>query len=281
VGKQMAEYRADFPFEFVLMLGDNIYGADGPEEMKRKFELPYAPLLDSGVKFFAALGNHDDVDQRFYRAFNMNGDRYYTFGSARQSVRFFALDSNYMSSSQLRWLEGELGKAEEHWKICYFHHPLYTSGRTHGPAVALRDQLEPLFVRYGVSVVFSGHEHVYERLKPQKGIYYFVSGAAGKLSKDDLRPEQGITAKGFDRGYHFMLVEVAGDDLYFQAVSAEGETLDSGKLRRPGAPSSAGAAQPRVPGNARQDRLALPPEGRHPRVHTPAPVGARRGEQRP
>ena len=281
VGKQMAEYRADFPFEFVLMLGDNIYGADGPEEMKRKFELPYAPLLDSGVKFFAALGNHDDVDQRFYRPFNMNGDRFYTFRSARQSVRFFALDSNYMYSGQLRWLEGELGKAEEQWKICYFHHPLYTSGRTHGPTVALRDELEPLFVRYGVSVVFSGHEHVYERLKPQKGIYYFVSGAAGKLVEDDLRPEQGITAKGFDRGYHFMLVEIAGDDLYFQTVSDQGETLDSGKLRRPSAAASAGAAKPRLPGNRRQDGVALPPEGRHPRVHPPAPVGAGRGEQRP
>jgi hypothetical protein len=234
VGQRMAEYRERFPFEFVLMLGDNIYGSDGPADMRRKFELPYARLLERGVKFFAALGNHDDVNQRFYEPFNMHGDRFYTFKSVRQSVRFFALDSNYMGADQLRWLEDELRKSDEQWKICFFHHPLYTSGVTHGPSLALRDELEPLFVRWGVDVVFSGHEHVYERLEPQHGIQYFVSGAAGKLREGDLRPGSGVTARGFDRGFHFMMIEIASDELHFQVVSDAGRTVDSGTLQRSG-----------------------------------------------
>jgi hypothetical protein len=41
-----------------------------------------------------------------------------------------------------------------------------------------------------------------------------------------------LTAKGFDRDYHFMLVEISGDDLYFQAISRTGATIDAGVVRR-------------------------------------------------
>jgi hypothetical protein len=66
VGRQMVAARERFPFEFVIMLGDNIYGRKQPQDYVDKFERPYAPLLQAGVPFFAALGNHDDPDQRFY-----------------------------------------------------------------------------------------------------------------------------------------------------------------------------------------------------------------------
>ena len=283
VGLRMAEWHERFPFEFVLMLGDNIYGSEGPRDMRRKFELPYAPLLQLGVKFFASLGNHDNVNQRFYAPFNMNGDRFYSFRSMHQSVRFFALDSNYVDADQLRWLEEELRRASEQWKICFFHHPLYTSGRTNGPSLALRDELEPLFIRYGVSVVFSGHEHVYERLRPQHGIQYFVSGGAGKLSEHDLRPELGLTASGFDRGFHFMLIEIAGGELFFQVVSDAGETVDSGSFPRPGASDrgpSAGAAEPRVGPDRMTDLVALAVKGRDPSVERATPIGADRRSSR-
>ena len=81
----------------------------------------------------------------------------------------------------------------------FFHHPLYSSGASHGSDTALRDQLEPLFIKYGVDAVFAGHEHFYERIKPQKGIYYFVSGGAAKLRKGDIQ-RTNLTEKGFDRG---------------------------------------------------------------------------------
>jgi hypothetical protein len=98
----------------------------------------------------------------------MNGQRYYAY--ARNNVRFFALDSNLMDQKQLAWLDAELKNAKEDWKICYFHHPLYSNAARHGAAVDLRVLLEPIFIRHGVNVVFSGHDHVYERVKPQKGI---------------------------------------------------------------------------------------------------------------
>ncbi len=83
-----------------------------------------------------------------------------------------------------------------------------------------------------MNVVFSGHDHTYERLTPQKGIHYFVSGAAGQLRKGNLRPTDQ-TAAYFDQDRSFMLVEIAGDDMFFQAISRTGKTVDSGVIHRP------------------------------------------------
>ena len=231
VAQRLTAMRATFPFDTVLMLGDNLYGGSGQRDYARKFEVPYKGLLDANVKFYAALGNHDDSNEIMYKPFNMNGKKYYTFKPGNASVRFFALDSNYMDKEQLAWLEKELAGSESDWKIVFFHHPLYSSGDRHGSTPALRDQIEPLFVKYGVDAVFSGHDHFYERIKPQKGIYYWVSGGAGKVRKGDIRPT-GLTEKGFDQGYHFMLVELAPKVLYFQTISDRGVTIDSGALPR-------------------------------------------------
>jgi 3',5'-cyclic AMP phosphodiesterase CpdA len=255
----MAAFHADFPFGFVIMLGDNIIGSDTPAEMANKFSTPYKPLIDAGVVFHAALGNHDSPTQRFYPLFNMGGERYYTFRVAlggtvaptEAGVRFFALDTDYMDQPQLDWLKRELAASSGDWKIAFFHHPLYSSGRTHGSSLETRALLEPLFVEYGVSAAFSGHDHFYERIKPQKGgIVYWVSGAGGRLRSADLRATE-LTAKGFDSDNHFMLVEISGDNLYFQAISRTGATVDSGVVHRPGAPAGP-ASTPAIAGSAGQ-----------------------------
>jgi hypothetical protein len=233
VGEQIAKEYQRFKFDFAIMLGDNMYGAERPQDFIQKFEKPYKPLLDAGVKFYASLGNHDDPNQRFYKPFNMNGERYYTY--TKGPVRFFVLDSNYMDEKQLDWLERELKASNDAWKIGYFHHPLYSSGARHGSEVDLRAQLEPLFLRYGVSAVFAGHEHFYERLRPQKGIAYFTSGGAAKLRRGNI-VRGPMTAVGFDTDRSFMLVEISGDELYFQTFSRVGKTVDSGSVTRVKAP---------------------------------------------
>jgi predicted phosphodiesterase len=237
IAQRMTELHEKFPYNFVIMLGDNIYGGKGADDLRRKFEAPYKPLLDNGVQFYASLGNHDDTNERFYKLFNMNGQQYYAF--KKGNVRFFVLDSNYLDPKQLTWLEGQLsavGKTTD-WKILYFHHPLYSSAVFHGSSVELRTVLEPLFLKYGVDVVFSGHEHVYERIKPQKGIYYFTEGASGQLRPGDLR-ETNLTAAGFDKDCSFVAVEVAGADLYFRTVSRTGEVVDSGIIHKSGTSES-------------------------------------------
>jgi len=246
LARLLAEWRADFPFELVVMMGDNIYGRDDPRDYRQKFEEPYRALLDAGVKFYAALGNHDDPKQRFYKNFNMGGERYYTFKppslltraiGTGDDVRFFMIDTERLDRPQLEWLDREMTRSESEWKIPVFHRPMYTSGRYARPARIYRALLEPLFLKHGVKVGFSGHEHFYERIKPQQGITYFISGGAGSLRVADIRPT-GLTDVGFDRDYHFMLVEISGDELFYQAISRTGATIDSGVVRRAAAPTN-------------------------------------------
>ena len=247
IASQMNNWRSRFPFEFVLMTGDNLYGSERASDYQKKFEIPYKPLLDANVKFYASLGNHDDVEQRLYKHFNMNGEKYYSF-KPKGGVRFFAVDSNYVDDKQLQWLDKELAASGSDWKIAFFHHPLYSSGETHGSADLQRELLEPVFLKHGVNVVIAGHEHFYERLKPQKGIAYFTIGSSAKLRKGDLR-KTAMTAYGNDSDYAFMLVEIVDDEMYYQVVSDKGVTLDAGSVRRTGnvTPTKNVTAQPVVP----------------------------------
>ena len=240
IGAQMNAWHAKFPFEFVIMLGDNLYGSQGPRDFVNKFENPYKPLLDAGVKFYAALGNHDSQTNRFYKPWNMNGERYYSY--SKKNARFFVLDSDYMDPKQLQWAENELKNAHDDWKIVYFHHPLYSSGGRHGSEVDLRVTLEPLFVKYGVNVVYSGHDHIYERIRPQKGIYYFVSGSAGQLRGGDLK-KSALTAAGYDQDQTFMLNEIDKDELFFQTITRTGKTIDAGVITRQQKPKQTDASR--------------------------------------
>jgi hypothetical protein len=232
LGEQMAKLHERFPYEIVVTVGDNLYGSQRPQDFVNKFETPYKALLDANVKFYASLGNHDDRAQARYKLFNMDGRRYYTFKAPKEDVRFFALESDYPVPEQIKWLEKELQDSNEKWKIPYFHHPLYSSGERHGSDVTLRKALEPLFIKYGVSVVLAGHDHFYERLKPQNGIVYFVVGSGGQLRKGNIDTRTGLTAKGFDTDLAFMAAEISGDEMYFNTISRQGTVIDSGMIPR-------------------------------------------------
>lgn len=231
VGEKLTEARTRFPFEFVLMMGDNIYGAETPKDFQKKFEKPYQTLLASGVKFFATLGNHDEPPRQInYKPFNMGGKRYYTF-KPKEGIRFFSLDSNYMDKEELAWFDKELKASGSEWKIVFFHHPIYSSGEAHGSNVELRSLIEPVMVQNGVDVVLAGHEHFYERIKPQKGINYFIVGSSAKLREGNIEKTE-LTAKGFDQDNVFMLVEIAEDNMSVQVISRTGQLIDSGTFRR-------------------------------------------------
>jgi len=243
LGQEMQKVHQTSDFGFVIMLGDNLYGGHSAGDFESKFERPYKPLLDEGVQFYATLGNHDNANETSYARFNMNGKRYYTF--TRGNVEFFVLDSNYMNGPQLEWLRDELQKSTTEWKIAYFHHPIYSGGKRHGADTDLRAVLEPLFKKYKVNVVLSGHDHVYERIVPQSNIVYFVLGNSGQLRSGGLEKE-AEEAAGFDTDRCFMVMEVAGSELYFQTISRTGTIVDSGVVKHQ-SEAAGGAGAPAEP----------------------------------
>jgi hypothetical protein len=239
---RLASYRATFAFDFVLMLGDNNYGDGSPQSYVVRFEEPYKPVLDEGVKFYAARGNHDAGTQWNYPPFNMGGNRYYTFEKSSgvlpgvklggDKAQFFAMDTVKLDRDQLAWLDRELSRSKADWKIVFQHHPLYSSGRYSLSAGLFRRTLEQSLIEHSADVVFAGHEHLYERLMPQRGVMYFISGAAGSVRTGDLPETSPVLAKGYDRDLSFMLLEIDGETMFFQTINRVGETVDSGKIVR-------------------------------------------------
>jgi hypothetical protein len=231
LGARMAEVQRQFAASLVITVGDNLYGRERPQDFRSKFEEPYRALLDRGVKFYASLGNHDAREQAHYAPFNMGGRTYYAFKAPVQNVRFLALESDYPTPRQIAWVKEELASRES-WIIPFFHHPLYSSGKRHGPHLDLREALEPLFLAANVTVVFAGHEHFYERTHPQQGLVHFIVGSGGQLRRGNIDKRSTVTARGFDTDRAFLAVEIDGDELFFNAISRAGDVVDSGRIER-------------------------------------------------
>jgi hypothetical protein len=235
--EELTRWHDRFGFEFVLLLGDNIYGPGTPDDLDRRFSRPYAALLAREVSFFAVRGNHDPDAILTYAPLGMQGRRYYAFEKRAgipplgAHALFIALDTVSLDGPQIEWLDRTLTEATAGWRIAFYHHPLYTSGQYRLRARHTRWWLESHFVAGGVDVGFSGHEHFYERLQPQRGVQYFTSGAGGALRRGDIRPSP-VLAAGFDDDTHFILIELASDELHFQAVSRTGRTVDAGSVPR-------------------------------------------------
>ena len=244
IARQMFDRYRERGLDFVLMLGDNIYGHGKRSDYAKKFEQPYGPLLSSGVKFFASLGNHDVRRGNWrpaieYPLFNMGGRRYYTFRLEDDLVQFFALDTTTLAkehrggspgAEQEAWLENELGASRARWRIAFFHHPIYSSGRRHGGNKRVKESLEQILVEGRVNIVFAGHEHFYARLQPQQGILHFINGAAAKLRRGNISDRLPITGCGNDQERSFLYLELDPEELRFEAVSESGRVFDQGTV---------------------------------------------------
>jgi hypothetical protein len=234
IARQMYSSHQHSPYDFIISVGDNIYPNGSARYFAKHFETPFSSLLKDGTKFYTVLGNHDvdagRQDQCQYPLFNMGGVAYYKLQRGDGLTEFFLLDSTNFDRTQAAWLENSLRDSKAKWKIAVFHHPIYSSGKRHGSDLSLRKQVEPLFTRYGVNVALSGHDHIYERTKPQQGVQYFVSGSGGKVRRGDVDRGSSFRAFSFDEDNHFMVFEIEDSQARFQAISETGAVVDSGSV---------------------------------------------------
>jgi Calcineurin-like phosphoesterase len=238
IGKRMVEARRRVPFDFVLMLGDNIYSNGNPKYFKPRFEEPYKDLLAAGVKFYAALGNHDAAQAEThgkYANFNMGGKRYYNYVKGDGLIEFFVLDTSeeqHLADEQIKWLEESLAASTAKWKVAYMHHSLFSSGKMHPPYLKLRNQLHPILVKHKVNLVLAGHVHVYERIHPQDGVQYITQGCSGKLMRNNLKKPSDLTAYGQDQQQSFMTAQVDESEIKLEAIGLDGKVFDTITLKR-------------------------------------------------
>ena len=233
VAEQLALSYRDAPFGLVSLLGDICYYGPISQRFDEVFLKPLTPLIDAGVQFELAVGNHDgdlffdegapDVEQTL-QVLGTPG-RFYSV--TRGPARFFYLDSSILGllgpdgSTQLEWLEDELASTEDRWRIVCLHHPLYSSG-VHGSNLRLRRILEPLLVRRRVDLVLSGHDHDYERSVPVQGITHVVSGAGCKLTPVGRADHTAVARSTLQ----FLRVDIDGDRLTGRSIGADGGVID-------------------------------------------------------
>jgi hypothetical protein len=222
----VAKQLATVPFRLMLHTGDIAYESGTLAEFEANFFGVYGSLLRS-FPVFPAIGNHDDATT-FRLVYDLpfaGPANWYSFDYG--DVHFVALDTNHMSTEQAAWLDADLASTDRKWRIVFGHHPPYSSGE-HGSALAFRDLFGPILAEHRVALVLSGHDHHYERSRPQDGVYYVVTGGGGRGTRPTGVSEFTAFA---EQVLHFVYVEIQGDELALHAIDATGAEFDQLVIR--------------------------------------------------
>lgn len=252
--------RADPRPELGLICGDVVYEDGRSEDYDSHLMLPWRNVL-CRIPVWPALGNHDwheDPQQNFRREWYLpNNEHYYSFDWG--NAHFVALDTRdgdiYDRDNQVRWLEEDLAAHRgAAWTFVYFHHPGLTCTYK-GDTPAVVQYLLPVFDRFRVDVVFTGHAHTYERLYPIRdrhpvdvgqdpnyvdpgGTIYVVSGAGSKVKRGRPTERCGPTAFFRDETVLWTHVRVEGQRCTIRTItSAADERVDEITLTKTGARS--------------------------------------------
>jgi acid phosphatase type 7 len=222
----LLEQMFQLPYELIIHTGDLAYDSGTLDEIERNVFDVYAELFRN-LPFFPAAGNHDYKTQEaapFRSVFALPeaaGEKWYSFDWG--PAHFVALDTEADYAAQARWLDDDLAAATAPWKIVYLHRPPYSSG-THGSDSNLRAKLAPVLERHGVQLVLAGHDHHYERIQPQNGVHYVLTGGGGIGTRD-------VGASSFtafaEPVIHFVVGEIVADQLILHAIDATGVEFDS------------------------------------------------------
>lgn len=249
VARQLSTWTPDL----VLHAGDIVTPKADRKELPARFFTPYADLLAS-VPMYACLGNHDyrvEQGQPILDTFVLpdNGPageqtgRHYWFDWG--DARFIVVDSNhdlpYFTNVVAPWLDRILAEAGNRWTFIVWHEPACTHGSMYPPAEKLRRSLVPVLDRHHCTLVFSGHQHLYERSRPlrtgqvvppNEGTVYVVTGTGGSNLYSELTPQSPLIATACDTQYGFTVVDVTPGRLTLRQIGTNGELIDDHLIER-------------------------------------------------
>lgn len=258
---RIADLLANLGTDIVLHAGDTVqrFFTEGFADT-RWFSI-HEPQM-RGTPFYISFGNHDFLGgtnhskamlEALYLPTNkLTGtEHFYSFDhgdahfvsllvpsmEAFPGIEPFVLTNN---SAQYRWMTNDLATSDKPWKIVFMHSPILGSGghRTedandNGRAdrLELQEMLLPVFKRYGVQAVFSGHDHDYERSIPMNGVHCFVAGGGGAIIKYSIRERDYLCAH-FWRNNHVLKARITGDTLRIDAYDEFGQLFDQAVITR-------------------------------------------------
>lgn len=224
VGAAVRAFEERNPAQLLLTLGDNDY--THARAFGRSWEASFGWLADAGLGVAGTLGNHDvqvSGGRYEFRALAMPA-AYYTRKVG--DVQLFVLNSNAITTRQTRWFRDALAASTARWKIAALHHPPYTCGG-HGGSVDAQRAWGPLFERYRVRLVLSGHDHNYQRFAARRGVTYAVYGGGGAGLYALRKCPSGYPRRVAARAAHgFLYLDASAEGVSVRAVALDGTTLD-------------------------------------------------------
>ena len=221
------------PADFVIHTGDLV--ANGRVEEQWPVFFSIEKELLSRLAFFPALGNHEQNGPKFYEFFDRS-QPYYSFnwGAAHFTVLFSDIDNlpggadarGKFREEQKRWLEQDLEKSQgASLRFVTLHHPPFSAVKSRQGDTNPTKELVPLYERYKVAAVFSGHDHNYQH-HLKNGVHYVVSGGGGAPLYAVDGPLPGITVTA-ERTENFVQVSVDGRQVRMEARRPDGSLIEA------------------------------------------------------
>lgn len=249
--KAVAQQMSAVPFEFMLFLGDIAYESGTATQLQNAFFAIYPDFLRY-VPAYPTLGNHERRTHQgrpYLEAFVLpEPERYYSFDWG--DVHFVCIDTTHRDSKQLVWLDEDLKKTKQRWKIVFGHHPMYTNS-LRGPEMWIRRAFAKIVTMNRVDLVLTGHEHQYERFKVAN-VNYVISGGGGGQLTHFWGSSHALKQKEV---HHFLAFEVSANHLTMKAIDINGKEIETLHLDK-----SSGTVKTKVDGQPENKQTPLPPE---------------------
>ncbi len=217
--------------DFALHTGDFVGKGYSATQWNTFFAIEHDLLRQTPL--FGTLGNHEKNSDLYFDAFYLPGnERWYSFDYGNTHFVALRLDgyADYTPGSmQYAWLENDLASTDKLWKIVFLHAPLYSSGH-HGGNKTVRDALGPLFADAGIDLVFSGHDHNYERSIVGDVTYIVTGGGGAPLYEQENSNPYSVY---FSSVHHGVSISINDRTLSGVGVQADGTQFDAFTLRKP------------------------------------------------
>src|SRR6266542_2141204 len=182
ITEQMCALRNSAGFTFVVTTGDNFYDPDEKAPDSNYYGPEKCLYSDPRHEWRASWGNHDVKGSSTADVLGAPANpRYYAWTTG--TVEFFAYDGNNVDNAQRQWLRDAVCSSTASVKIIYGHQPPFSVGK-HGSDADVQNLVRPVAKECDVSLVLSGHDHLYERNHPIDGVTYIVTGGGGRSLYD-------------------------------------------------------------------------------------------------
>jgi Calcineurin-like phosphoesterase len=230
-GQVVSLFKSDPAFQTLnISVGDWVSGDSDSAWMSEWFNPSYTNIRmqDANISDIGIRGNHEG-SATFWKQYwpepFQSGGLYWSFDYG--PVHFVMLDAYTAynaGSAQYNWLKADLAASTKTWKLVAIHEPGWSAGGGHANNTTVQNDLQPLFVQYGVSILFSGHNHYYARASVN-GVTHLTLGGGGAPQYTPATGQPNIVV--ISKSYSFGEFTVSGNTLTAKIVNNSGATIDT------------------------------------------------------